>query len=353
MPDTELDTSSVDTTPLSISEAALAFAGTTETEEPDEGQPEVEDAPEGEDQAEDQPEPDEDEGEDTEGDPEDEGQAEDSDEAEQEPGQGRFAADDARVRITNPDGTTSFVTVAELKQGNLRDRDYRQKTMALSEEVKSFRAQSDVIKQREDKVAQQAEYVSSLLQSIIPPAPDPAMADPNSDKFDLVAYNYQRATREQWLEHVNYLNGEQQKRKAATAEEAVKGKKERADQEWSTLLSKVPEFKDEKRVEAFVKQSFSTGEAYGFTRAEIAETLATDHRMVLVLKDAMRARRMDAAKAKLPQKLEGKPPVQKGGQRHSPGQIKARDERAAMDRLNTSGSLKDGIAALLALEGKG
>ncbi len=350
--DNELDTSSVDTTPLSLAEAAKAFAGTPDTEEPEQGQPDVEDAPEGDDQAEDaELESDEGESEDTEGDPEEEGQAEDE-EQDEESDQGRFVSPNGKVKL--PDG--KIVSIADLiagntdLPGNLRDRDYRQKTMAHAEDVKTFKAQSEVVKQRETKVAEQAKYVADLLQSIMPPAPDPEMADPNSPKFDLVKYIAAEATHKNWSAHLNYLSAEQQKQAEAADAEAKTGKKQKADAEWEKLLGKVPEFKDEKRVEAFVKQSFSTGEAYGFTKAEISDALASDHRMVLVLKDAMRARRMDAAKAKITPKLENKPPVLKGGQRLDPARAKAKDGRAAMERLNESGSLKDGIAALLATQ---
>jgi hypothetical protein len=346
MPD--ISPQGTDDTPLSISEAANAYAGLPETEELEESQPDVEDAPEGDDSLDDQPDPDEGDGEEGEGDPEDEGQAEEGDE-DPDPAGGQYVSPKGKVRL--PDG--SEMLVADLIQGNLRDRDYRQKTMETADIKRTLETQSLSVKQREDKVAEQAEYVSSLLQSIIPPAPDPAMADPNSDKFDLVAYNYQRATREQWLEHLHYLNGQEQQRKSVEAEESVKGKKERADAEWTLALEKVPEFKDEKRVKAFVERSFEHGAAYGFTKAEIADALAMDHRQLLVIKDAIAWRQHQANKAKVSTKIEGKPPVLKGGQRSDPSRTKARDTRAAMDRLNQTGSLKDGIAALLATEGKG
>lgn len=349
MPDTELDTSSVDTTPLSIAEAANAYAGTTETEEPDEGQPEVQDDPEGDDQAEDDLASDEDGESEVEGEDDPEGQVETEDETEAESDQGRFVSGNAKYTL--PDGRV--VTISQLASEHLMDRDYRQKTMETADLKRAIETQSLTVKQREEKVAEQAEYVSSLLQSIIPPAPDPAMADPNSLKFDLVAYNYQRATREQWLEHVNYLNGEQQKRKSAEAEDTVKGKKDKADAEWLKAVEKLPEFKDEIRVKAFVEQGFKFAEAHGYTRQEFAEEIAMDHRKVIIAKKAMAWDRLQANKAKATPKLEGKPPVVKGGQRLDPTRSKARASNAAMDRLNTTGKLADGVAALLALEGKG
>lgn len=338
-----------DTAPLSLSDAANAYAGTMTTEEPDEGQPEDDIAPEG-DLAEDDAElAEEDEAgeDDEEGDPEDEGQAEDED-GEPESDQGRYVAANGKVRL--PDGSTA--TVADLIQGNLRDRDYRQKTMAHAEVVKAFESQSQAVKQRETQVNERADYMVNLLNAIVPPAPDPAIADPRSPNYDPAGYISQKAQHEQWMQHLQYLDQQKQLSTQQSQAEAETRQKEKLQKEWASALEKLPELKDQKRLERFGQDVNKFGIEHGYSEQEMA-VVHHDHRNLVILKKAMAWDKLQANKSKVAAKVEGRPPVQKGGSRLDPTRAKARDGRVAMDRLQSSGKLADGVAALLALEGKG
>ena len=332
-----------ETTPLSISEAANAYAGATAPEEPDEGQPDDDFAPAG-DEAEDDADLAEEAGEDDEeGDPDDEGQAED-DAGEPESDQGRYVAANGKVRL--PDGTTA--TVADLIQGNLRDRDYRQKTMAHAEVVKAFEGQSQTVKQRETQVLEQAAYVADLVRSIVPAAPDPELL-----KTDPMAYIAQEASHKQWMAHLSYLDQQKQQATEASQAEATKTTQERAQKEWASLVEKVPALKDEKRAASYFADIEAIAKAEGYTIAEVQAEISQDHRKAVILRKAALWDKLQANKSKVAAKVEGRPPVQKGGARLDPTRARARDTRVAMDRLNTTGSVKDGVAALLALEAKG
>ena len=109
---------------LTLDEAAAAYAKATATPEP-EGQPEAEEELDSGTTTDEQTP----EGEEADGETEADDQAEDGDE-EPESEQGRFVADNAKVRL--PDGTVT--TIAELKQGSLRQADYTRKTMELAEQ---------------------------------------------------------------------------------------------------------------------------------------------------------------------------------------------------------------------------
>lgn len=333
-----------DTSQLSISEAASAYAGTMTEEEPDEGQTETEIDPTGDDEAEDDAlSADEADGDEDEGDTEDEGQAED-DSAEPESDQGRYVAGNGKVRL--PDGSTA--TVADLIAGNLRDRDYRQKTMALSEEKKTFETQSQTVKQRETQVNEQADYMVNLLKSIVPPPPDIALL-----QTDPAGYITQEAHHKQWMQHLQYLDEQKQLGIQQSQAEAQTKETERRASEFNSLLEAVPAFKDGKRLDAFADDVMKFGATvYKFSPDEL-RAVAMDHRQAIVLRDAIAWRKLQANKTKAVAKVDGRPPVLKGGTRLDPTRAKARDTRVAMDRLEQSGSVKDGIAALLALEGKG
>ncbi len=300
--------------------------GQTDADDPLAVEAEDDDSPTGED--------------DDEGETEDEGQAEDEDE-EPESDQGRFVSPNGKVRL--PDG--SVVPVSELINGNLRDRDYRQKTMEAAEVRKSFEAQSEAVKQRETQLVEQAEYVSNLLKTIVPGAPDPALLT-----TDPMGYMTQKANHEQWMNHIAFLEQQTQQVTQTRQADAATKERETVEKEWAALVEKAPDLKDEKRLNRFAEDLKTHGVFYGFTPEELKARIPLDHRQALVLRDAIKWRKLQANKASVPAKVEGRPPVQRGGQRLDPQKTQARNSRAAMERLNSSGSLKDGIAALLAIE---
>lgn len=343
-----------DDAPLSMSEAIQAYNQTTEeadegqSEEPagEEGNPldaaenEAPEAEEGdEEQTDDEGQPDDEEGE----------EEPEGDEAE-EVGGGRFAADDAKVRM--PDGT--FLTIAQLKSGNLMDRDYRQKTMALSEERKAFEGQSQAIEQTKQQLETERDYMSRLLQSLAPPKPQkpgPSAADP----FAWVQYQEQQEAYNDFVQHLHYIQQQQDGSKQELTAKQQEERQGRVKGEFEALLEKAPELRDQQKLASFEADMMSVGAEYGFTREDIAAQVPMDHRMALVLRDAMAWRKLQASKTTVQDKtpVPQRPPVQKGSRRLNPGAIQAREGKQAMDRLEKTGSLKDGVAAYLALQKQG
>lgn len=325
---------------LSLDQAAARYATATAPQAADTGQADDTEQDESE-QADDELQAtDEAAGEEAEGETEDEGQAEEETDDEPETERGRYVAHNGRVKL--PDGTES--TVDDLIKGNLRDRDYRQKTMAHADEVKTFRAQSEAVKQREQQLSEQTELVTTLIQSIVGDEPDITML-----QTDPMGYIAQKENRERWIAHINALQQHRQQATQASSTETMQKKAERANTEWGALLEKAPEFKDQKRTEAFVQDVTKFGtETYGFTTEELREAVGLDHRQALVLKDAIAWRKLQASKANLPKKIEGRPPVQKAGKRLSSSEQRARGANDALSRLKQTGSLADATAAYLA-----
>lgn len=333
-----------DDAPLSLSEAAAAYATEATTEEPEEGQPEVEDDEQGLEADDDELASDEDDEESEEGEPDEDGQAEDEAEGEPDSDQGRFVSPNGKVTL--PDGTVA--TVADLIQGNLRDRDYRQKTMELAESRKAVEAKSSAFAQQEQELTQQREFMTKLLHSIVPAEPDVSML-----QTDPMGYMSQKASRDQWVQYLNHLTTEQQQAAQASQAKTEAQRREKADTEWKALLEKAPELKDDGKLKGFVADLNKFGAEYGFSADEIRAQVPFDHRLALVMSKAIKWDKFQASKGKVQKKVESRPPVMKGSQRLDPQRAKSRNARVAMDRLNTSGKLADGVAALLAIEGKG
>jgi hypothetical protein len=324
---------------LSVDQAAAAYAKAT-SEGAGNGQPEDEALPHG-DEADELQASDEDEGDET-GGPDDEGQPDDEDDAEQETDQGRFVADNAKVRL--PDGTV--LTVGELRQGNLRDRDYRQKTMETAELRRSVEAQSSSIQAKEQQLNQQMEYVSGLMQSMMPQAPDPAMFD-----TDIVGYLQAKENAERYSQHINYVNQQLQANRQQ-AEQAMQQQRQQKDaEEWVKLQEKLPHLKDQAKARTFADGLRSAGEMFGFSPQEVMNYAPYDHRFALLLHEGAKWRKLQASKPKMQEKVQGRPPVTKGGKRMSPDARRATQASEAFNRLKETGTVEDATRAYLASKG--
>lgn len=317
--------------PLSLSEAAAAYANLSAVEEPEAGQSEAEQDEQGL-GAETASEADEETGQ-----TEEEGQAEDEIETAETP---QFVADDAKVKLA--DG--SEVTIAELKNGTLRLQDYRRKTEELAVERKAIAERSSQFQQLDQQMAGDREFMAQLLQSIMPQKPDPAMFT-----TDPYVYGEQKAYYDARKEQFDYLVGQIQQANARKQTDETERLNTLRKSEWEATLEKMPELKDEKRLGTFVSDVRQHGAHYGYTPQELAE-IAYDHRHALVLRDAIELRKIKASRKAVAATVEAKPPVQRGSVRPTPAMQAARDARAAMDRLSRTGSVKDGVAALIALE---
>lgn len=349
-----------DDAPLSLSEAVAAYsqttkeadAGQSEVDEGEEGTPlettddeaEAGDGTDGEEQTDEEGQPD-----DEETDGEEEAETEE-DEAE-EVGGGKFAADDAKVRM--PDG--SFLTIAQLKSGNLMDRDYRQKTMALAEEKKSLATMSETVTQTKQQLETERDFMARLLQSVMPPQPVRPAVSAAADPFAWTQYQEQKEQYDAYLQHLTYIQQQQDGSKQELTAKQQEERTERINSEWNALLEKAPALSDPAKLQAFEAELVAAGTDYGFSREEIAAQVPMDHRMALVLRDAMAWRKLQANKSNAQDKTPApkRPPVQKGGKRLNPGAIQARDAKSAMDRLGKTGSLRDGVAAYLATQKTG
>jgi len=326
---------------LSLSEAATRYAQATAPEEVQEDQAEDEIEDESDPADEELQASDEEAGEDEDGEPGEEDQAEDDSEDEDEPEseQGRFVANNARVKLD--DGT--IVSVEDLKKGSLLQADYTRKTQETAEQRRVLEAQSESVTKAEQQIIEQRDYMTALLQSITPQAPDPALVS-----TDPVAYMQQKAQYEQFTQHLDYIGQQSQETQTKRQKEAQAKRTEKANKEWGQLLEKAPELKDRSKFTAFEAELQQFAPDFGFTPQELMEAVPFDHRMALVLKDAIAMRKLRASKPKVDKKSEGRPPIHKGGKRLNPSAHKARQASDATKRLKSSGRIDDAVAAYLA-----
>lgn len=321
---------------LSIEQAASAFVKAT-SDGADKGQPE-EDVEQGE-QAEDELQAsDEDEGE-SEGEDDSDGQAEEEDDQEPDSDQGRFVASNGKVKL--PDGTVS--TVADLIAGNMKERDYRQKTMELAPQRRALEEQSSALKASEQQVNEQREYLSSLLESLTPQPPDPNML-----ASDPIGYMQAKDQYERFVAHTQYIQQQMGLTRQQAEEASHRQRVDKASEENGALLEKLPILRDPAKLKAFADDIISAGKSAGYSQEELREAVPYDHRMALVLQKAAKWDRLQASKPKVSQKVQGRPPVQRSGKQLSHDAKRSQRANDAMSRLRQTGSLEDATAAYLA-----
>ena len=332
---------------LSIEQAASAFVkSTTKEAEPSQSEDDLEQ--EGDEAEDELHESDEEDGE-SEGEDDPTGQADDDEDAEPESDQGRFVASNGKVKL--PDGTVS--TVSELIAGNMKDRDYRQKTMELAPQRRALEEQSSALKASEQQLNEQREYMTRLLESITPPPPDPRLAADPNDPVSYIEYQRAKEQHDNFLLHRQYIEQQLGMTKQQMAEEEKKQRQAKADEEWGKLQEKVPAVRDQAKLKALVADIQSAASAAGFSPQEINETVPYDHRYSLVLQKAAKWDRLQASKAKVGEKVQGRPPVQRSGKLVSRDAKRLQRTNDAVNRLRQTGTVEDATAAYLASLNKG
>ena len=321
---------------LSIEQAASAFVKATSEEAP-KAKPD-EEVEQGEELEDELQASDEDEG-GSEGEDDSDGQAEEEDDQEPESDQGRFVASNGKVRL--PDGTVS--TVSDLIAGNMKERDYRQKTMELAPQRRALEEQSSAVKASEQQVNEQREYLSQLLESLTPQPPDPStMAS------DPIGYMQAKDQYERFVQHTQYLQQQMGLTRQQAEEQTQKKRQDKANEEWGILQEKLPAVRDPAKLKALADDIQSAGQAAGFSRQELAESVPYDHRASLLMRKAAQWDRLQASKPKVSQKVQGRPPVQRSGKQLSSDARRMQRSSDAISRLKETGSVEDAAAAYLA-----
>jgi len=245
-------------------------------------------------------------------------------------------------------GQEQEVTLSDLKNGYQMEADYRRKTAELAEQRKAFEAESQ---------SKQQEIESRLtnLQSISDSAEQSLLAEYNevnwkeledSDPTEYLiqkqkyseAYNRLQQTKQQAIEEAQRLSQEQEVKNQEAYQETL-------NREYGLMLEQNPEWQDE----AVFKKDQAEIQTYlqdkGFNETEINQLV--DHRIVNILRDALKAR-TDISKVEIAKKKVKKlPKVLKAGSKQTRQDVASKKKSDAVKRLRKTGSREDLQAALL------
>lgn len=338
--DDQASSAPVNDAPLSLREGDEAIAALLG----DLGDPEPAERTEGDESADPVPESDED-------DPDPDALSEDVDDVpdEDEPdaspefAEGRFAADDAKVKLE--DGTT--ISIAELKRNNLFQRDYSKKTEEVAREREAVKTKETELSQVNEQLAKERDYALFAIEHFAPPEPTrPALAA-SQDPMAWLQYQEDMGKYQVAVQAWQALH---QGRQAET-ERTQKEQKAKHDAyittERDALFNAIPVLKDDTKRTAWFEETWKdAGSFYGFTPDELNGI--TDHRVIKALKDATRYQKAKTKAPVIQQQVQAKPVmVQGSGKRQNPDAIAQRNSQATVQRLRETGSVRDADAALL------
>ena len=229
------------------------------------------------------------------------------------------------------------VTLDELRNGYQRDADYRRKTEELSNDRKNFQSESE--KQRLDysqklnelnqslSIAQQdlnAEINSADLDKLYDEDPTEAARVERKlkKKQDALNQSLQKAQAEQKQQFETFLQDQQRK-----------------------LVSKMPEFSDPAKASSLKANMKNTLNNYGFNDQEVAQVY--DHRIVMLVNDAMKYRSMQNSKPNLAKKISKPSKVFSSGVKQGKTELNQKARKEKFSRLRKSGSVKDASSIFL------
>jgi len=206
-----------------------------------------------------------------------------------------------------------------------KGRDYSQKTEAVA------RARDSVIAQAQQQ-AMAAQFQAQAWEDITAiRALDSRLDEYNkvdwatafdTDPFNALKLKEQRdQLREQRNAKVAEFQAKRQQFEAGQAQAA----QQRLAAEQAALLNKLPEWRNTEQATKEQREIANTlAQSYGFNEAEIAGLV--DHRMVMVARDAMKYRMLQANKTAKVQQVRTAPPVVKPGAQQDKGKVEARSD---------------------------
>lgn len=223
--------------------------------------------------------------------------------------------DDTRAYKVTVDGEEVEVTLGELLNGYSRQSDYTRKTQALADQRRQV-----------EQAGQQAMMTALAFQQ----------------QVEALAMTGHQLTPQQQAAYVQAKQYEASQHYARTAETLQTEK--------ALLVEAIPEWQNESIAKAEKHAMKQFAESLGYTEQDLSSVV--DHRLMVVLRDAMRYRQISGSREGLNAKVVRKTHkvLQPGAQsRRAPASERAL--RAAGRRVARSGRMSDAAAAIELLDG--
>lgn len=251
----------------------------------------------------------------------------------------------AKVKVA---GEEREVTLKELRDGYQMESDYRKKTSELSEQRSALAAEHERVANELSARFQEAQQINGYLEQQL------------LGEYNRVNWSELRSTdpaefaalKQEYNERFNHIQQlkvvVQQQLQAAHDEREQKQSesfRRMVEEESERLKAAIPDFADAEKSKAIKSQMKDYLQTYGYSDHEINQVY--DHRHVMILKDAMAYRAMQAKRPELTKKIVNVPSVLKPGSSKSKQEAKSEQLRQKLQRVKSTGSTQD-LASLLA-----
>jgi hypothetical protein len=240
-----------------------------------------------------------------------------------------------KVRV---DGQDEEVPLDELLKGYSRTADYTRKTQQLSEEKKAFSTEAEAVKGERQRYATALAQIEEVLESAQSAEPDWESLKAGDPAVFAATY----AAWDQQQKQLAAVKAERARADAKVQSDKVEEHKAHLRSESERLVAAVPEWRDPEVAKTEGKQLMEYAKSKGFTPEDMAAV--TDHRVFLILRDAMQHQQAIKNKPALREKIE-KVRVM-GPSNNSPQRREVSDLTKAKQALAKSGSLADAGAAI-------
>jgi len=244
---------------------------------------------------------------------------------------------DSPLHKVKVNGQEFDVTLDELRNGYSRDADYRQKTEELSNQRKQLQSESE--KQRQDysqKLTELNQMMSIAQQQL----------NEEANQVDLEKLYEDDPSEAMRIER-------RMKKKQEKLDQAIQQSQAQQKQQFESflqdqqnkLVAKMPEFSDPQKASQLKTSMKNTLTNYGFNNQEIAQVY--DHRIVMLVNDAMKYRNMQSSKPGLAKKILKPGKVLSSGVKQNQSDLTLKAKREKLSRLKKSGSVKDAASIFL------
>lgn len=237
------------------------------------------------------------------------------------------------------DGQEVEVTLEEALKGYSRTQDYTRKTQELAAQRKEFEEKElNAVRQERQQYGEYLAKWVDVLKANTPTEPNPEAMEPSVFAVEWVKWK-------QHKDHVEQAQAEQARVKAVQDADADRGFQQYVRSEQGKLSEAIPAFASPETSEPLKRDLIAYAKTRGFSEEDFGAV--TDHRLVVLLHDAMQGHK---AKAKAP---EIKQRVEKVLESPKPGAnvtaAKPDSKREAMKRLRETGSVRDAANAFAAV----
>ena len=229
-------------------------------------------------------------------------------------------------------------TLVEWKKNGLRQKDYTQKTQALSETQKKLQAER--AQEREQTLAHW-QKLQQAVEALVPKEPDWSALQAQVRNGTLPQADYERFAA-QWLsdkQQRDLIAAETAKAEAAVQADRQAQADALAKANADRVMELVPEFKDEGKRREVWGEMVAYAKTIEPTISE-ADLLGNHPAFFKVLHDAMAYHKLQA-QAQTPPKVKLVTPLKPGGANPAP---KTNPMKQALGRLQQSGKVDDGAA---------